>query len=95
MTTGIVSFDFTCNLPLPTLTGYRFLSLSLVPAYAKSSSIAQQTTNCLTDLFIDEAMDRAKWLDAEYDRTGSVVRPMHGVVVSIQGKLHKVFHLRL
>lgn len=62
----------------------RYTAVQVTKAFCKAAAIAQQTTNCLTELFEEEALERAKWLDEEYARTGEVVGPMHGVPASIK-----------
>ncbi|KAH8668255.1 general amidase-like protein [Tricladium varicosporioides] len=53
-------------------------------AFCKRAAIAQQVCNCLTEIFFDKAIERAKWLDQEYQRTGKTVGPLHGVPVSLK-----------
>jgi amidase len=42
-------------------------------AFCKRAAIAQQVCNCLTEIFFEDAIRRAKLLDKEYDRTGKTV----------------------
>jgi amidase len=53
-------------------------------AFCKRAAIAQQVCNCLTEIFFDDAIERAKFLDREYKRTGKTVGPLHGVPVSLK-----------
>ncbi|PQE29445.1 general amidase protein [Rutstroemia sp. NJR-2017a WRK4] len=53
-------------------------------AFCKRAAIAQQVCNCLTEIFFDDAIARAKWLDNEYKRTGEPVGPLHGVPISLK-----------
>lgn len=48
------------------------------------ASVAQQALNCLTELFFDQAIDRAKFLDNEFQKTGRPVGPLHGLPVSLK-----------
>lgn len=41
-------------------------------------------TNCLSDLFFDEAIKSAKALDAHLNQTGKVVGPLHGLPISLK-----------
>ncbi|BGO88561.1 hypothetical protein NBRC10512_004647 [Rhodotorula toruloides] len=50
--------------------------------------IAQHAlTNCLTDIFFDHAIERAKHLDAEFARTGKPSGPLHGLPVSLKNQI--------
>jgi amidase len=53
-------------------------------AFCKRAAIAQQLTNCLTEIFFEDGIKRAKWLDSELARTGKVVGPLHGVPISLK-----------
>ncbi|KAH8599509.1 general amidase-like protein [Bisporella sp. PMI_857] len=53
-------------------------------AFCKRAAIAQQVCNCLTEIFFSDAIERAKYLDNEYKRTGKTLGPLHGVPVSLK-----------
>lgn len=53
-------------------------------AFCKRAAVAQQLLNCLTEMFFDDAIARARELDRIYEETGEVVGPLHGVPVSIK-----------
>ncbi|CAK4017654.1 related to general amidase [Lecanosticta acicola] len=53
-------------------------------AFCKRAAIAHQLTNCLTVIMFDDAIQRAKELDAEFARTGRVTGPLHGLPVSLK-----------
>ena len=61
-------------------------SLEVIEAFIITACAAQKGTNCLTWLFAEEAYERARWLDAELERTGHVVGPLHGVPISVKGE---------
>lgn len=44
-------------------------------------------TNCLTEIFIDRALERAAWLDEQLKSTGKVVGPLHGLPVSLKDQV--------
>jgi amidase len=57
---------------------------AVIIAFCKRAAIAQQVCNCLTEIFFEQAIERAAWLDSEYKRTGKTVGPLHGVPVSLK-----------
>lgn len=40
--------------------------------------------NCLTEIFIDNALERAAELDAYFKEHGTVVGPLHGLPISLK-----------
>jgi amidase len=54
-------------------------SESVATAFCKRAAIAQQLTNCLTEIMFDDAIARAKELDAYFQRTGQPFGPLHGL----------------
>jgi len=61
-----------------------FTAEAVITAFCKRAAIAQQVCNCLTEIFFDQAIERAKFLDKEYERTGKTLGPLHGVPVSLK-----------
>lgn len=59
-----------------------YTSVEVLTAFAKAAIAAQDSTNCLTEIFIDEALDRAQELDKYLEDTGKVVGPLHGQQIS-------------
>ncbi|KAM0711024.1 hypothetical protein Q7P35_001763 [Cladosporium inversicolor] len=59
-------------------------SSDVTTAFCKRAAIAQQLTNCLTEIFFDDAIARAKELDAYFDRTGQPFGPLHGLPISLK-----------
>ncbi|PFH56204.1 hypothetical protein XA68_16898 [Ophiocordyceps unilateralis] len=65
----------------------QYSSLQVAEAYCHQAAVAQQLTNCLSDIFFAEALDRARQLDRQREETGKPVGPLHGVPVSIKDHL--------
>jgi amidase len=65
-----------------------YTAVQVTGAYVKAAAVAHQVTNCLTDLFADEALERARWLDERYEVTGRPVGPLHGVPISVKVCCH-------
>jgi len=59
-------------------------AVQVLLAFAKAAVAAQHLTNCLTEIFIEEGLVRAKELDAHLAATGKVVGPLHGLPVSVK-----------
>ncbi|RDW58558.1 uncharacterized protein DSM5745_11249 [Aspergillus mulundensis] len=53
-------------------------------AFCKRAAIAQQLTRCLTEIFFDRAIERAKELDRLFAVTGKLVGPLHGIPISLK-----------
>lgn len=59
-------------------------SEQVVTAFCKRAAIAQQVSNCLTEIFFDDAIARAKELDAYLQKTGKPMGPLHGLPISLK-----------
>lgn len=59
-------------------------AVETLKAFCHVASIAQDLTNCLTEVCFDEGLRRAQELDRYLEETGKVVGPLHGVPVSIK-----------
>ncbi|KAF3913253.1 Acetamidase [Arthrobotrys entomopaga] len=53
-------------------------------AFCKRAAIAQQLLNCLTEIFFDRALERAKELDKHLEEKGIPLGPFHGVPISLK-----------
>ncbi|ESK92480.1 general amidase [Moniliophthora roreri MCA 2997] len=69
---------------LAKLASREWSSEEVTRAYAKRAIVAQQLTNCLTEIFIEKALQRAKELDDILEKTGKVVGPLHGLPISLK-----------
>lgn len=61
-----------------------YTAVEVTEAYIISASIAQQATNCLTWYDSESALRQARSLDASFAKTGKLVGPLHGVVISLK-----------
>ncbi|KUL88173.1 hypothetical protein ZTR_04082 [Talaromyces verruculosus] len=54
-------------------------------AFCKRAAIAHQLTNCLTEIFFDDAIERAKKLDMEYSQKSlDALPPLFGLPISLK-----------
>lgn len=62
----------------------QYTAVEVIKAFCHVATIAHQLTNCLTEIFFAEGLQRAAELDKYQEETGDVVGPLHGVPVSIK-----------
>jgi amidase len=62
-------------------------SLEVTMAFCKRAAIAQQVTNCLTEIFFEQALRRANELDVHLlTHNRETVGPLHGLPVSVKDR---------
>ncbi|KAH8803652.1 amidase [Xylogone sp. PMI_703] len=59
-------------------------AVDVTTAFCKRAAIAQQLTNCLTEIFFEDALTRAKYLDEYFLKEGKTIGPFHGLPISIK-----------
>lgn len=59
-------------------------SEAVTTAFCKRAAIAQQLTNCLSEILFLPAIEQAHALDAEYKHTGKTRGPLHGIPISLK-----------
>ncbi|KAL0567900.1 hypothetical protein V5O48_014096 [Marasmius crinis-equi] len=57
-------------------------------AFCKRAVVAQQLTNCLTEIFFDRALASASALDEHFKKTGKVVGVLHGLPISLKDQVN-------
>lgn len=62
----------------------KLTAVAVATAFGKRAIIAHQLTCCLTEWFMDEAIERARYLDEYLEEHGKTVGPLHGVPISIK-----------
>lgn len=60
------------------LVGPSLLDNNYIPSFRL------QQTNCLTEIFVDRALERAKQVDDHLRRTGKPIGPLHGLPISLK-----------
>lgn len=76
------NYDATCLADA--IRSHKLTAEEVAIAFCKRAAIAQQVCNCLTEIFFEDAIARAKDLDKEYARTGKTLGPLHGLPISLK-----------
>ncbi|KAL4940399.1 amidase signature domain-containing protein [Aspergillus oleicola] len=71
-------------LLLDRIANQTYSAVDVTKAYMKRASIAQQITNCVTEILYDQAIERAKELDEYLEKHGKTVGILHGLPVSLK-----------
>ncbi|KAG7755505.1 hypothetical protein KL911_001562 [Ogataea haglerorum] len=63
-------------------------ALEVCEAFCHRSALVHQLTDCLIEIFYDRALQRARELDAYFQRTGKIVGPLHGIPISLKDQFN-------
>lgn len=80
--------DSSATKLLPRIASGELSAVKVFKAFAKRATIAQQFTNCAMQLFVDEGLERAKYLDEYFEKNGKPIGPLHGLPISLKEHLH-------
>ncbi|KAF9235544.1 amidase signature domain-containing protein [Melanogaster broomeanus] len=61
-----------------------YTSLEVTTAYLKSAIVAHQVTNCLTEIFVERALERAREVDKYMADHGKPMGHLHGLPISLK-----------
>ncbi|KAI9440853.1 amidase [Lactarius indigo] len=76
--------DATAKQIVENIQARVWTSTAVLEAYLARAAQAQEATNCLTEVFFEGAREEARKLDAEFDKTGELKGPLHGVPISVK-----------
>ncbi|KAF1819847.1 amidase [Dissoconium aciculare CBS 342.82] len=79
-----ITEDYDAVTLVDLLAQAHFSSEVVTRAFCKRAAIAQQVSNCLTEILFDDALSRARELDAHLARTGKPIGPLHGLPISLK-----------
>ncbi|KAE8377895.1 amidase signature domain-containing protein [Aspergillus bertholletiae] len=66
----------------------RFTAEAVTLAYIRRAVIAQQLTNCITEVVFEDALIQARALDHVFQETGRLKGPLHGVPVTLKDQFN-------
>lgn len=79
--------EMTAPKLIELMTAGTLTSEAVTLAFCKRAAIAHQLTNCLTEIFFDAALDRARAIDAEFKAKGTPAGPLHGLPISLKDNI--------
>ncbi|WQF80938.1 Putative amidase signature domain-containing protein [Colletotrichum destructivum] len=79
-----ISGNYTARELLDKIHGGELSSEEVTLAFCKRAAVAQQLTSCLTEIFFDQGIARARQLDQHMIATGKPVGPLHGLPISLK-----------
>ena len=66
------------------ITRKKFTAVEVTTAFCKRAAIAQQVTNCLTEILFESSLKRATYLDAYLEKHGKPLGPFHGLPMTVK-----------
>ncbi|ENH65809.1 Acetamidase [Fusarium oxysporum f. sp. cubense race 1] len=60
----------------------------VVRAFCQRAAVAHQVNNCLHEIFFDQALERARYLDDYFAKHGTTLGPLHGLPISLKDQFH-------
>ncbi|THH06919.1 hypothetical protein EW145_g3745 [Phellinidium pouzarii] len=69
------------------LAAGQWSSIDVTRAYYKRAIVAQQVTNCLTEIFVERALARAGECDAYLKKNGKPMGALHGLPISLKDQV--------
>ncbi|GME64974.1 hypothetical protein BP5796_11335 [Neofusicoccum parvum] len=63
-------------------------ALEVLLAVSKRAAVAQKLLNCISEVYFDQAIERAKELDDYYSREGKTIGPLHGLPISLKDQFN-------
>ncbi|KAH7086058.1 amidase signature domain-containing protein [Paraphoma chrysanthemicola] len=82
-----ITENYTAAALIRLMSQSELTSLEVTTAFCKRAAIAQQLTNCLTEIFFERALSRAKQCDEYLAREKKPIGPLHGLPISLKDML--------
>jgi amidase len=79
-----ITENYDCTSLAEAIATKKYTAVAVATAFSKRSIICHQLTCCLTQWFMDSAIEQAKKLDDYLEKNGKAIGPLHGVPISIK-----------
>ncbi|CAK7206324.1 hypothetical protein SEUCBS139899_009113 [Sporothrix eucalyptigena] len=86
----IITESYDATDLLAKLAAGEYSATAVTTAFCKRAAIAQQLTSCLTEIFFDEALERAAFLDDYLATNDKPLGPLHGLPISIKDSFNYI-----
>ncbi|KAJ4127012.1 hypothetical protein NW768_008633 [Fusarium equiseti] len=84
-----ISITAMTSVPLLKALSERKLSaVQVATAFCKRAAVAHQINNFLHEIFFDQALERAKYLDDYFAKHNKPLGPLHGLPISLKDQFH-------
>lgn len=80
--------ETTASEVVQKIASVEWTAVEVMEATCKKASVAQQLINCITEIYFEEAIARAKELDDVFAKTGKTVGPLHGLPISFKDQFN-------
>lgn len=84
----ITGEEYDATSLISAIASGKYSAEEVTVAFCKRAAVAQQLTNCLTEICFLEAIDAAKDLDVQFKKNKKTVGPLHGVPMTLKECFH-------
>lgn len=69
------------------LAAQELTAFEVTEAFCHRAALTHQLVNCCSEIFLEEALERAKTLDEQFQKTGKLAGKLHGIPISLKDQV--------